>query len=95
MKTKKIFRPLSGWNLLLIVSLVSVLSIIILSSINFPAAEAAGSITGRVFHDYNSNGAYDTTSGLNSIDRGVTGVTVTAYDAAGVSRGTTTTNASG
>jgi hypothetical protein len=95
MKTKKIFRPLSGWNLLLIISLVSVFSIIILSNINFPAAEAAGSITGRVFQDYNSNGAYDTASGVNSIDRGAANVTVTAYDSTGVSRGTTTTNASG
>lgn len=95
MKTKKIFRPLSGWNLLLTLGLVSVFSIIILSSINFPSAEAAGSITGRVFQDYNSNGAYDTASGLNSIDRGVANVTVTAYDSNGTQRGTTTTNASG
>jgi hypothetical protein len=95
MKTKKIFRPISGWNLLLIVSLVSAFSMIILSNINFPAVEAAGSITGRVFEDYNSNGAYDTASGLNSIDRGVANVTVTAYDSTGVSRGTATTNASG
>lgn len=95
MKTKKIFRPLSGWNLLLTLGLVSVLSIIILSSINFPSVNAAGSISGRVFQDYNSNGAYDTASGLNSIDRGVASVTVTAYDSAGASRGTATTDASG
>jgi hypothetical protein len=95
MKTKKIFRPLSGWNLLFTVGLVSVFSILILSSINFPTVEAAGSISGRVFQDYNSNGTYNTTNGFNSIDRGVANVTVTAYDSTGAQRGTATTDASG
>lgn len=46
-----------------------------------------GTITGRVFQDFNGNGTFDTATGLNSIDVGVGGVTVTAYDAAGVSQG--------
>jgi len=95
MKTKKIFPRLSGWNLLFIAGLCAAVSIIILSSVNFPVVNATGTISGRVFQDYNSNGAYDTTSGLNSIDRGVASVTVTAYDSTGVSRGTATTDASG
>ncbi|MEP6947250.1 MAG: SdrD B-like domain-containing protein [Acidobacteriota bacterium] len=55
----------------------------------------AAVITGRAFQDYNGNGVYDTTSGLNSIDKGVAGVTVTAYDATGVARGTAITDAAG
>jgi hypothetical protein len=55
----------------------------------------AGAITGRVFQDYNSNGLYDTASGLNSIDTGVANVTVTAFDPAGANAGFTVTDASG
>ncbi|MGI8640123.1 MAG: C25 family cysteine peptidase [Pyrinomonadaceae bacterium] len=63
---------------------------------------AAGTISGRVFQDFNGNGNYDTTltipnDGLTTstigvaIDKGLQGVTVTAYDSAGAARGTTTT----
>ncbi|MGD9562890.1 MAG: SdrD B-like domain-containing protein [Pyrinomonadaceae bacterium] len=55
----------------------------------------SGTISGRVFHDFNSNGAYDTAGGLSSVDAGVAGVTVTAYDSLGVSRGSTTSGANG
>ncbi len=64
----------------------------------------AATITGRVFQDFNGNGTYDTTSTINNdgfgtigvaIDRGVSGVTVSAYDSAGAARGSTTTDASG
>ncbi|MBP6002181.1 MAG: hypothetical protein KA746_01990 [Pyrinomonadaceae bacterium] len=58
-------------------------------------APEAATITGRVFQDFNSNGLYDTATGVNSIDVGVAGVTVSAYDPAGVARGTTTTAAAG
>lgn len=60
---------------------------------------AAGTISGRVFQDFNSNGNYDNTGGVTAnptaIDRGVAGVTVTAFDSAGVQRGTTVTVANG
>ncbi|HLA94567.1 MAG TPA: SdrD B-like domain-containing protein, partial [Pyrinomonadaceae bacterium] len=57
--------------------------------------ELVGTITGRVFQDYNSNGTYNTAAGLNSIDTGVAGVTITAYDAAGVAQGFTASAANG
>lgn len=105
MKTKKILRPLSGWNWLLAVGVVSLFSIIILSSFNFQTANAAGTVSGRVFQDFNSNGVYNnTTTTINNdgsgttalaIDRGVAGVTVSAYDSAGILRGTATTAADG
>ncbi|HBE82833.1 MAG TPA: hypothetical protein DDW24_08650, partial [Blastocatellia bacterium] len=59
----------------------------------------AGTITGRVFRDYNGNGAYDTTGGTaaqpTSVDAGLAGVTVSAYDANGVFRGSATSIADG
>jgi hypothetical protein len=58
-------------------------------------APEAGTISGRVYQDFNGNGLYDTASGTSSIDAGIAGVTVTAYDGGGVQRGTTTTSANG
>lgn len=55
----------------------------------------SGTISGRVFDDYNSNGNFDTATGTSSIDVGVSGVTVTAYDSSGVARGSATTIADG
>jgi hypothetical protein len=69
-----------------------------------PSAFAAGVITGTVFQDYNANGARDTTttipnSGFGTtgaaVDRGVGGITVTAYDAGGAVVGAATTAADG
>lgn len=54
-----------------------------------------GTITGRVFHDYNSNGIYDTAIGFFSVDVGVAGVTVSAYDQGGIFRGAATSAANG
>jgi hypothetical protein len=63
-----------------------------------------GTITGRVFQDFNGNGVYNTASTITNdgfgnvgvaIDRGVAGVTVTAYDAAGTQRGTATSGSDG
>ncbi|MCB0131393.1 MAG: hypothetical protein KDD78_11105, partial [Caldilineaceae bacterium] len=56
-------------------------------------AQAAGTITGRAFRDFNSNGTYES-AGTPS-ETGVSGVTVTAYDAAGIAQGTATTIADG
>ena len=65
---------------------------------------AAGTITGVVFQDYNSNGARDTGktvsnggSGATNLaeDRGIAGITVTAYDSSNAVAGTATTGADG
>ena len=48
-----------------------------------------GVITGLVFRDYDADGARD------SLEPGVAGVTVTAYDTAGTAVATTTTNSAG
>ena len=65
----------------------------------------AGTITGTVFQDYNANGTRDTGATLPNaggegslalpVDRGVSGVTVTAYDSAGAAVGTATSDAAG
>jgi hypothetical protein len=64
----------------------------------------AGPLTGIVFQDYNANGIRDVSNALSNngsgqipaaFDRGVGGVTVTAYDAGGAVAGTTTTNSDG
>jgi hypothetical protein len=55
-------------------------------------AQAAGTITGVVYLDYNQNGARDTGGAAPNyaIDIGLGGVTVTAYDSGGTARGTAT-----
>ena len=58
-------------------------------------APQAGTISGRVYQDFNGNGTYDTTAGVNSIDAGVAAVTVSAFDSLGAARGTTTSAADG
>jgi len=62
-------------------------------------APLAGTITGRVFQDFNGNGLYETSGGTaaapTAVDVGVQGVTVTAYDSAGVAQGNTTSAADG
>lgn len=69
-----------------------------------PAMVPAGTITGKVFHDYNANGLRDTTTTINNngagttgvaIDAGVMGVQVTAYDTGGAAVGTAVTVADG
>src|ERR1700755_753401 len=69
---------------------------------------AAGTISGRVFQDYNGNGNFDTASTLSNVsgtgtvgtavDIGVAGVQVRAYDSSGANvttGGAATTDASG
>ena len=56
----------------------------------------AGTITGIVFQDYNSNGNRDTSgAGGTAIDRGIAGVSVYAYDDAGTRCGTATSGSNG
>ena len=50
-------------------------------------------IQGRVFRDINATGVFDSTATFKEV--GVSGITVTAYNMAGVSVGTTTTNSTG
>ncbi|MGE0885993.1 MAG: SdrD B-like domain-containing protein [Blastocatellales bacterium] len=69
-----------------------------------PGQAAAGIISGVVFQDYNGNGKRDTAQTIiNSgsgnigvaIDRGIAGITVTAYNSTGGVAGTATTNDQG
>lgn len=87
----------------------AIFATIILTAICMPFGsfwntQAAGILTGRVFQDFNGNGIYNTTTTITNngsgttavaIDRGVQGVTVTAYDSGGVQRGTANTIADG
>ncbi|MEY4936328.1 MAG: hypothetical protein RIS64_2687 [Bacteroidota bacterium] len=57
-----------------------------------PSASEA-QIQGKVYRDFNANGVFDSTSTFKEI--GLSGITVTAYNAAGVSVGTTITNSTG
>lgn len=58
--------------------------------------EAAGTIEGTVFLDYNQDGEYDTAAPAGeSTDVGVGGVTVSAFDASGALQGTATTGSNG
>ncbi len=69
-----------------------------------PVAMAGGTVTGTVFQDYNANGTRDTTGSLTNdgggavavaADRGIAGVTITAYDSGGVASGATTSASNG
>lgn len=59
----------------------------------------AGTITGRVFQDFNGNGLYETSGGTaaapEAVDAGIAGVTVSAYSSAGALAGSATTAADG
>ena len=63
-----------------------------------------GTISGFAFQDFNANGTRDLTQPIandgtgtvsGAIDRGIAGVVVTAFDAAGAARGTTVTDPAG
>lgn len=57
-----------------------------------PGGTTSTQITGNVFRDFNSDGLKSTGS---ITDTGVSGVTVTAYDATGAQAGVTTTGSNG
>ncbi|MGQ0603295.1 MAG: hypothetical protein ACT4QE_16555, partial [Anaerolineales bacterium] len=73
--------------------------------VSLTTIQAAGTITGTVFQDFNANGARDTSATIPNnggsdsvpvaVDRGLAGVVVTAYDAAGLAVGSTTSIADG
>ncbi len=60
-------------------------------------AEAAGTISGTAFQDFNQDGVNNTTAsaGLPAVDLGVAGVQVRAYDSTGTLQGSATTGANG
>ncbi len=64
-----------------------------------PAEIMAGTISGRVFKDFNGNGVYETSGGTSAqptaVDVGVAGVTVTAYDTVGAAAGSGVSAANG
>lgn len=76
------FLPLSVmWGLVFLLSVQTAATVF-----------AAGTITGTVFQDFNQNGLFSTTASTGvARDVHVAGVTVTAYDTAGVQQGATTT----
>ena len=75
---------------------VSALLATTLVTIGAGSAAAAGTITGTVFRDYNTNGQMDTAGGTGvAVDTGVAGVTVKGYDSTGALVGTATTAAAG
>ena len=88
-------------NMRLVLTLTAICVTILSAFVCFrlETARAAGSITGRVFQDFNGNGVYENGTGITSlpiaVDTGVAGVVVTAYDRFGINRGSTTTNANG
>jgi hypothetical protein len=56
----------------------------------------SGTITGKVFQDFNSNGSIDTTVAIGvAVDVGVAGIVVRAFDSTGAEVGSTTTGANG
>ncbi|MCU0491055.1 MAG: carboxypeptidase regulatory-like domain-containing protein, partial [Chloroflexaceae bacterium] len=83
-------RTGSGVLLALLVLLVSVLP----GLVPVAVVQAAGNVTGTVFQDYNGNGVRDTsgTAPNLAVDRGIGGVTVTAYDASGSAVATATSS---
>lgn len=88
-------------------TLICLLGLVLLSVAQWRGATpalAAGTISGTVFQDYNGNGTRDLTTTIPSVgsgvtnaavDRGLGGVTVTAYTGAGAVAGTATTAADG
>ena len=88
--TKSIFRK---QTVVACAALFVAFSMVVLPFMRFYTAQAAGTITGFVFQDFNGDGNY-TTTGNTTVDRLLAGVRVTAYDANGASV-TTTTAANG
>ena len=87
-----------------IAAILLIAGLAVLSSWRLPHILAAGTISGRVFQDFNGDGNYDTTATLTNngvgtvsapVDAGLASVTVTAYDSSGAQQGTATTAANG
>ena len=96
--------PHTSMWLRIVVILAVVLSGLALMSAHTRGKAATGTISGVVFQDYNSNGVQDTAALIMNIgngsvgvavDRGVPGVTVTAYTSAGAVAGSAVTGSDG
>lgn len=103
MPTHRPTPPASLGRILLILAQVLVALGLPLSG-SQTTTQAAGTITGTVFQDFNANGARDTAATIPNngsgtapvaVDRGVGGVVVTAYDSAGLAVGSTASLADG
>ncbi len=84
-------------NLLYRALITGIFLAMFLSVLPFTKVEAAGTISGTVYIDYNMNGAMDTsgTAPNYAVDKGNGPVTVTVYDSNGVQQGTGTAAANG
>jgi SdrD B-like domain/Carboxypeptidase regulatory-like domain len=99
----KLFSPVSLRGISAIGFFAALLGVVGSTDVFFSSAQRSGketsllsgTISGKVFHDYNSNGVFETAGGLNSVDAAVAGVTVTAYDPAGAVRGNATSDSAG
>src|SRR5688500_4901041 len=98
MKNQKILllRSISFQLALTVLACIGIFAVVFT---NLQPAQAAGTISGRVFQDYNDNGNYDTSGGTaaapEAVDVGIQNVTVTAYDSGGTVQGTATAAADG
>jgi hypothetical protein len=79
LKTRRTRRYIAGLTAVMIGA-----SGLVVAAVPFAASAAPSDVTGLVYRDFNSNGAYDTTGGKGvPRDIGLGGVSVTAYDALG------------
>lgn len=91
-KNNSISRKLSqSKKILLTAASLFLLTLIAIGGTSVFSTFLAGSITGKVFLDYNGSGTYENSG--TQLESLVGGVTVTAYDGAGNAQGTTTTSA--
>lgn len=80
-----------GKKALLTASTLFILTMVVIGSSSLFSAMMAGTISGRVFQDYNGSGTYETAG--TTTENLFGGVTVTVYDSAGAVQGTATTTA--
>ncbi|MBC7898560.1 MAG: hypothetical protein H7070_00780, partial [Saprospiraceae bacterium] len=97
--TIKILRKRRGAIVLTSITIAILFLTVFFQPAFFKTDAFAGTITGRAFQDFNSNGTFENTGGTDAVptavDIGVASVTVSAYDAAGVLRGSAATIANG
>ncbi|MFY7900063.1 MAG: SdrD B-like domain-containing protein [Chitinophagaceae bacterium] len=75
------------------VSIPKIVALATISILAITSTNVSAQVSGNVFRDFNANGSKEASSSYN--EPGVSGITVTAYDAAGTILATTTTDASG
>lgn len=92
MKRNPLRRFVSAQKATMIFVMAVGLSFFLLPFAAYWSQQAAGTLSGTVFQDYNGNGTFDTAGSAASpaIDSAVSGITVTVYAASGASKTTTT-----